>query len=68
MARVKGDDAKRHSTATFAKKGEARVALNRELDRLALGARYRAPITLQELADRFLDQYWPPAADRQIRA
>ena len=53
----KGKDAKRHSTETWAKKGEARAALNQELDRLALGARYRAPITLRELAERFLDQY-----------
>ena len=51
------EDGRRHSTSTYARKGEARSALNRELDRLALGDRYRAPITLQELADRFLAQH-----------
>ena len=50
-------DGRRHSTATCAKKGEARAALNAELDRLALGSAYRAPITLAELADRFMAQY-----------
>jgi integrase len=51
------EDGKRRATATYAKKGEARSALNRELDRMALGDAYRAPITLRELSDRFLDQY-----------
>ncbi len=32
---------KRHSTETFARKGEARAELNRQLDRIALGDRYR---------------------------
>lgn len=43
------------STAIVRTKGEARAALNLELDRLRLGAAYRAPITLHQLADRFLD-------------
>ena len=33
------------------------MALNRELDRLALGAAYVAPITLAELCGRFIAQY-----------
>jgi integrase len=41
------------------------LPLNRELDRLALGDRYREPITLQELADRFLAQH--PASAQTIR-
>jgi site-specific recombinase XerD len=48
---------KNRSTRTVRTKGEARAALNAELDRLALGDRYRAPITLEELAARFLSQY-----------
>jgi integrase len=48
---------RRRATATFAKKGEARAGLNRELDRLALGDKYRPPITLTQLADRWLAQY-----------
>jgi len=51
------EDGRRHSTATYARKGEARAALNDELDRIALGDRYRAPITFDELCDRFLAQY-----------
>ncbi len=51
------EDGKRRSTATHAKKGEARAALNAELDRIAQGDHYRPPITLAELADRFLAQY-----------
>jgi len=51
------ENGERRSTATYAKKGEARAALNRELDRIALGDRYREPITLRQLADRFLEQY-----------
>src|SRR3954453_16102930 len=48
---------KLRTTETKRPKGEARAALNRELDRIALGDRYRAPITLAELAERFLAQY-----------
>src|SRR2546423_3382210 len=59
------ENGERRSTATYARKGEARGALNRELDRLALGDRYRAPITLQELADRFLAQH--PASEQTIK-
>ena len=33
------EDGKRQSTATYPKKGEARAALNRELDRVAQGDR-----------------------------
>jgi hypothetical protein len=55
--RGSGGKWKRHATEMYQRKGEARAALNRELDRIALGDRYIPPITLQELADRFLDQY-----------
>jgi len=58
------EDGKRRSTETFAKKGQATQALKDELDRLALGDSYRAPITLSELCDRFLAQH--PASERTI--
>lgn len=48
---------KRRATATYARKGEARAALNQEFDRIRLGTAYRAPITLEELATRFLSQH-----------
>jgi integrase len=48
---------KRRGTETFTRKGEARDALNRELDRVRVGDGYMPPITLAELADRFLAQY-----------
>jgi integrase len=51
------EDGKRHATGTYQRKGEARAALNAELDRLALGDRFRPPITLAGLSDRFLEQY-----------
>src|SRR4051794_25624709 len=51
------ENGKRYATATYARKGEARAALNTELDRIALGDRYMPPITLAELADRFLAQH-----------
>ncbi len=57
---------KRRATETYTKKGEAREALNHELDRIRLGTAYRAPITLRELADRFLEQY--VAAPRTVNA
>ena len=57
---------KRRATETFAKKGEARAALNRELDRLALGAAYRAPITFDELCERFLAQHDGKQATRTV--
>ena len=44
-------------TNTVKTKGEAREKLNLELDRIRLGAAYMAPITLRELADRWLAQY-----------
>jgi integrase len=47
----------RHATSTYARKGEARAALNRELERIALGDAFLAPITVRELAERFIDQY-----------
>jgi integrase len=47
----------RRSTETFTKKGQARAELNAQLERIALGDAYREPITLQQLADRFLAQY-----------
>ena len=51
------EDGRSRWTSTYPRKGDARAALNRELDRLALGDRYIAPITLQELSDRWLAQY-----------
>jgi integrase len=48
---------RRRSTETFTKKGQARAELNAQLDRIALGDAYREPITLQQLADRFIAQY-----------
>jgi integrase len=57
---------KRHATETCKTKGEARARLNDELDRIRQGAAYRAPITLRELADRFLEQYI--AAPRTVTA
>jgi integrase len=51
------EEGRRRATATYAKKGEARAVLNRELDRVALGDAYMAPITLHELCDRFIAQY-----------
>jgi integrase len=51
------EDGKRRATRTYERKGEARAALNSELDRLRLGDAYRPPITLDELCGRFLDQY-----------
>jgi hypothetical protein len=56
---------KRHATGTYQRKGEARAALNAELDRLALGDRFRPPITLAGLSDRLLEQY--AAAPQTIR-
>src|SRR4051794_5754766 len=58
------ENGERRSTATYARKGEARQALNRELDRIALGDRYREPITLEQLCERFLAQH--PASERTI--
>ena len=51
------EDGRSRATATYARKGEARAALNRELDRIAQGDAYIAPITLRELSDRWLAQY-----------
>lgn len=51
------ENGKRRATATYPRKGEARAALNRELDRLALGPAYRAPITFAELVERFTKQH-----------
>src|ERR1022692_2705795 len=51
------EDGKRHATSVVAKKGQGRLLLNAELDRIALGAAYMAPITLRELSDRWLAQY-----------
>ena len=48
---------KHRSTDIVRTKGEARRLLNAELLRLEMGDRYRAPITLAELADRFMAQY-----------
>jgi hypothetical protein len=51
------EDGRRRSTATHPRKGDARAALNAEPDRLALGDRYRPPLTFDELRERFLAQY-----------
>lgn len=45
------------STRTVPTKGEAARLLHAELDRLAQGERYMAPITFAALVDRFLCQY-----------
>jgi hypothetical protein len=60
------ENGKSRATKTFARKGEARAALNRELDRLALGDAYMAPITFAELAERFLAQYGAGAETRKF--
>ena len=51
------EDGRSRWTGTYPRKGEARAALNRELDRIRQGDGYMPPITLAELADRFLAQY-----------
>jgi integrase len=51
------EDGRRRATRIVRTKGEARRLLNVELDRIALGDAYMAPITLRELADRFMAQY-----------
>jgi integrase len=48
---------KRRVTSTYARKGEARAALNAELDRIAQGAAYRAPITFGEVFTRYRAQH-----------
>jgi hypothetical protein len=48
---------KMRTTAVYPKKSDAQAAVQVELDRLRLGAAYRAPITLQELSDRWLAVY-----------
>lgn len=58
------EDGKRKATSTYERKGEAREALNREFDRIKLGASYRAPITLREPGRRIRiarDRALPPA-------
>ena len=59
---------RRRVTATYERKGEARLALNRELERVALGDAWIPLITLAELADRFLPPVLGCAADCEIRA
>jgi hypothetical protein len=51
------EDGRQRVTRIVRTKGEARALLNAELARIEMGDRYRAPITLAELAERFLDQY-----------
>jgi integrase len=51
------EEGKRRATATYERKGEAREALNHEFDRIKLGTACKVPITLRELADRWLAQY-----------
>jgi integrase len=48
---------KRRATGVYRLKSDAIAAAQVELDRIALGDRYRAPITFNALADRWLDQY-----------
>ena len=55
------------ATKTYQRKGEARAALNRELDRMRLGEGYMAPITLRELSDRWLAQYTAAALSFMLR-
>lgn len=45
------------TTRVVRTKGEARRLVNAELARIELGEQYRAPITLAELAERFLAQH-----------
>ena len=59
------EDGRSRATKTMRTKGEARYVLNVELERLHAGDRWVAPITLRELAERFLDQR-RITADRQI--
>jgi hypothetical protein len=58
------EDGRNRATGVTRTKGEARAELNAELARIRLGAAYRPPITLTELADRFLAQH--PASDQTI--
>ena len=51
------EDGRSKATKIVRTKGEARTALNRELDRIAQGDAYMAPITLRDLSDRWLAQY-----------
>jgi integrase len=48
------EDGRRRTTPVCRTSGEAKRLLKVELDRLELGAGYRAPITVRELGDRFL--------------
>lgn len=45
------------ATGVYRLKSEAQAAAKVEIDRIVAGAAYRAPITLAELADRFIAQY-----------
>jgi integrase len=58
------EDGRLHTTRTVRTKGEARDLLNRELRRIELGDRWRPPITLAELAERYQAQH--DAAPRTI--
>lgn len=51
------EEGRSRATRIVRTKGEARRLLNAELERLELGDAYVAPITLRELADRFMAQY-----------
>ena len=51
------EDGRGRWTKTYQRKGDARAALQAELERLRLGGDYIPPITLAELADRWLAQY-----------
>jgi len=66
--RERGPDGKwkRRATKIHERKGDARAALNRELDRLRLGAAYRAPITFDELCERFLGQHDGKESTRSV--
>jgi integrase len=63
------ENGRQRTTRTVRTKGEARALLNAELRRLERGDFHRAPITLDELATRFLDQYVAaPQTTRLVRA
>jgi integrase len=51
------EDGRLRSTRIVATKGEARELLQAELDRIRLGERWREPVTLAQLVERFLMQH-----------
>lgn len=51
------ESGKRRATGVYRLKSEALAAAQSELDRIAQGDRYRAPLTFRELAERFQAQH-----------